>query len=315
MSDDRLFHKRAGHSTKVNLLSPLEEIVWRTYINEADDFGVMRFRGLEIKRAHDRFENTPTQKVQQMLERVKQVGLIQTFEHQHQVYCYYVEWQDYQKQRYALKTDHPRIPAEHLKQCSLATQWLHTIWPGGNRKNKLASWQPPTTFVPPAWTDRSGNVPLLACAGAVRARSVPPHVPPRTVPRDELDGTANDHPNCHPPCERICLSQKQHRLFLKRFGEVPDAEEQLELFYAQTRSALPAGPFGDKPWEFWQERFEQRFGVQARGRRVTTLYVPDADETSEMLAKLREDRANLPDPETRKRLLQEARSRVWPPKS
>ena len=59
MPDDRLFHKKLGHSVKVNSLTADEEIVWRTYVLAADDFGVMRFSADPLRDAHERLQNGP----------------------------------------------------------------------------------------------------------------------------------------------------------------------------------------------------------------------------------------------------------------
>lgn len=175
MADDRLFHKRLGHSEKVNALSAEEELVWRTYVQEADDFGVMLMSGIEIQGGHDRFRNLKPKAVQQMLDRVLTVGLVRAFEHQSRVYCYQSDWQTYQKVRYALGTINPRIPAELLRQCDLPTQWVHTLWPGAaGRGRKLSSWTPPEGWIPPTWTDRSGNVPATA------VETVPSTLPERS---------------------------------------------------------------------------------------------------------------------------------------
>lgn len=158
MADDRLFHKRLGHSQKVTALSAEEELVWRTYVQEADDFGVMLMSGIEIQRGHDRFRVMRFKAVQQMLDRVLTVGLVRAFEHQGRVYCYQWDWQTYQKVRYPLATINPRIPSALLASCDLPTQWLHTLWPGSaGRENKLSRWQPPNDWTPPAWPDSSGN--------------------------------------------------------------------------------------------------------------------------------------------------------------
>lgn len=153
MPDDRLFHKRLGHSQKVNLLTEAEEIVWRTYIQAADDFGVMRFAAISLQDTHDRLAKRPTGTVQRWLEHVRDVGLIYVFEHQDREYCYQPDWQDYQKVRYPLRTVHPKIPDDLLEHCSRATRWLFTAWPGS--KVKLATWQPPASFEPSG--NDSGN--------------------------------------------------------------------------------------------------------------------------------------------------------------
>jgi hypothetical protein len=158
MPDDRLFHKRLGHSVKVNALSADEEIVWQTYVLAADDFGVMRFSADPLRDAHDRLSKRSEKIVFRMLERVVEVGLVQTFEHQNRLYCYQWDWQDWQKIRYALPTVNPRIPANILAECSIATQWLHTLWPGGGgRDNKLKNWKPDKTWTAPEWFDGSWN--------------------------------------------------------------------------------------------------------------------------------------------------------------
>ena len=142
MPDDRLFHKRLGHSDKVNALTDLEEIVWRTYILAADDFGVMRFAASALQDAHERLAKRTPAYVLKTLTTVCASNLIQTFEHQKRVYCYQFDWQDYQKIRYPMRTVNPRVPEALLRTvCTPATRWLFTAWPGG--KVKLASWQPP----------------------------------------------------------------------------------------------------------------------------------------------------------------------------
>lgn len=145
MSDDRLFHKKAGHSDKVNRLTADEEIVWRTYVNAADDFGVMRFEALPIQEAHDRFAGRSARVVMRMLEAVATVGLISVFEHQGRPYCYQADWQDFQKIRYPQKTVHPQIPDWLLAACTVNTRWLHTLWPGTGKK--LAKWKAPEDWV------------------------------------------------------------------------------------------------------------------------------------------------------------------------
>lgn len=159
MSDDRLFHRRLGHSAKVNALTDIEEIVWRTYIQAADDFGVMSFTAIELRHEHDRLMKRTDLVVQRMFERVRAVGLVHTFEHQGRIYCFQADWQEFQKVRYPFRTIHPRIPAELLRECTVATQWLHTVWPGGGRDSKLPNWMPPKGWLPPDWppTPSSGT--------------------------------------------------------------------------------------------------------------------------------------------------------------
>lgn len=68
-----------------------------------------------------------------------------------------------------------------------------------------------------------------------------------------------DHINCRQPCERICVSQKQHRILVERHG---GTDADLDAFYADVRARLdPAVPIGDRAWEFWEKQFAARFGT------------------------------------------------------
>lgn len=128
MPDDRLFHKRAGHSEKVNKLTDFEELVWRYYIESADDFGVMRFDHRQIQNDHERAANKTPKAVLRALESVRDVGLIRTFEHQGRPYCFQPDWQDWQKIDYPRSTIHPAAPADQL---SAKTRDLMAKHPGG----------------------------------------------------------------------------------------------------------------------------------------------------------------------------------------
>jgi hypothetical protein len=313
MPDDRLFHKRLGHSAKVNQLSDVEEIVWRTYVQAADDFGVMRFAAAALKEAHDRLAKRADGSVLRMLRRAIDVGLLLTFEHQCQIYCYQADWQDFQKIRYPLRTIHPPIPPELLDHCTAATRWLFTAWPGG--KKKLPTWQPPEggsgddEIVSGKNDDFSGKIGDFsgrsrASAGAGGDRNAPspfgrtdpspfggtrpeqvpePELEPELNPADErgalpLVGLARsqarpgDHPRCYLPCDRICISAKQHRIFLARFGgDRAAAVRELEAFYARVRANLPPIGFSDKPWGFWDAHFAVAFPSIAPGARVATV--------------------------------------------
>lgn len=128
MPDDRLFHKRLGHSEKVNRLTDFEYIVWHSYVLSADDFGVLRFSAAALCSDHDRLEKRPPKAVQKALERVRDAGLIRTFQHQGRDYCYQDDWQDYQKIGYPRTTIHPAPP---LTTVSARTRELLGKHPGG----------------------------------------------------------------------------------------------------------------------------------------------------------------------------------------
>ncbi len=149
--DDRFFHKRAGHSEKVNRLSDFEELAWRYYVESADDFGVMRFSALSLQHDHDRMARKPAKAVQRALDAVRDVDLIRTFDHQERTYCYQLDWQDWQKVTYPRATVHPPIPESLIGGCSALTQALFVLHPGGKGK-----WK-----VPRILPEHSGNLPEI----------------------------------------------------------------------------------------------------------------------------------------------------------
>lgn len=128
MPDDRFFHKRLGHSEKVNSLTDFEYIVWHAYILSADDFGVMRFTSAALCADHDRLDAKPAKLIQKALERVRDVGLIQTFQHQGRPYCYQHDWQEWQRVDYPRRTINPPAPMEGLTE---KTRELFAKHPGG----------------------------------------------------------------------------------------------------------------------------------------------------------------------------------------
>lgn len=131
MPDDRFFHKRAGHSDKVNQLTDAEELIWRYYVLSADDFGVMKFTPAQIRTDHERAEKKPERVVMRALERSRDVGLIHTFEHQGRTYCYSRNWQKHQKVSYPRETILPCPPAAELSQCEPTTRFHFAAHPGG----------------------------------------------------------------------------------------------------------------------------------------------------------------------------------------
>jgi hypothetical protein len=178
MPDDRLFHKCLGHSVKVNALSDFEDIVWRTYIQAADDFGVMRFLALPIQDFYDRFQKRGRQ-VQAALERIASLKLIHTFIYQDRTYCYQETWQKYQKIEYPRTTIHPKPPAAALAECCPLTQYLFSFHPGGVRvPSKKGGGNSGNT--PGRFPEDSGKVPgeLPELSGTSHARS---HAPARTL--------------------------------------------------------------------------------------------------------------------------------------
>lgn len=148
MPDDRLFHKRLGHSEKVGRLTDFEYIVWQAYILSADDFGVLRFTAVSIQADHDRLALKPLRVVQKALACVCGSGLLRTFDHQGQVYGYQHDWQDWQHVDYPRLTIHPMPPPADLETCTEDTRKLFLSHPGGWRGKKKGNL-PTSSAIPP----------------------------------------------------------------------------------------------------------------------------------------------------------------------
>lgn len=149
MPDDRMFHKRLGHSEKVTSLSDLEFRVWTQYVLSADDFGVMWYSPLVLQAENTSLSRKPSRVVQGGLATIVRIGLARLFDHQGKSYVYQHDWQDFQHVRYPKRTVHPRVPDPELLGCTRPTQWLVTAWPGGDRNRKLSGWEPEADWVSP----------------------------------------------------------------------------------------------------------------------------------------------------------------------
>jgi hypothetical protein len=154
MPEDRLFHSCLGQSDKVNSLTDFEEIVWRDYINAADDFGVMRFSAVTLQAKFDRLAQRPAKVIERALESVLAVDLIRTFTHQSRVYCFQWDWQDWQHITYPRRTAQPLPSGEALLACSIHTRRLFTLHPDGGKLEggwKAAKgWQAPHVDLTPS---------------------------------------------------------------------------------------------------------------------------------------------------------------------
>lgn len=167
MPDDRFLHRACGHSRKVNALTSDEFRVWVQYELSADDFGVMLFSSRPLRADNDYLDTKSSKLVQRWLERVRDLGLIQTFEHQDQLYCFQHDWQDYQKVEYPRTTILPPPTADALEVCTPLTRHLFRFYPGGVRipggkREQLGS-------VPGIFPESSPNIPTPRA----RARPVP----------------------------------------------------------------------------------------------------------------------------------------------
>lgn len=154
MPDERFFHKRLGHSAKVNSLSDFEFRVWAQYELSADDCGVMRNAAVAVQADNDALAAKPSRAVQRALDRLVDVGLLLAFEHQGRGYVCQGDWQDFQRIRFPRATVHPCPPDETLQKCSSATVALFRL-----RHRK-------TTETPPEDSgEGSGMSPVPARAG------------------------------------------------------------------------------------------------------------------------------------------------------
>jgi hypothetical protein len=133
MPADRLFHRRAGHSRKVNSLTDFEFRVWWAYIMAADDFGILRHSHVELQSMCDALAMKKPAVVTRALEHIVKVGLVQTFMHQDQPYIYQADWQDWQRVKWPTKTINPPPPLDTL---SPDTQLLFQVFPGGQQVPK-----------------------------------------------------------------------------------------------------------------------------------------------------------------------------------
>jgi hypothetical protein len=162
MPDERLIHRTVGHSLKFNKLTDFERLVWLMYKLAADDFGVMKFSAITIQESADWLAMKPTKAVQRSLERIREVGLVQTFTHQDRLYCYQWDWQTWQKITHPRKTKQPLPDTEFSRDRN--TQWLFDHHPDGG---KLSSWQHPdlrpkkAVSAPGENRESAGNAPVL----------------------------------------------------------------------------------------------------------------------------------------------------------
>ena len=260
MPDDRLIHLCLGHSSKINTLTDFERLVWLIYKLASDDFGVMRFSAATLRDATDWLDAKPEKVVLRGLERVRDVGLIQTFTHQGKAYCYQHDWQTWQKMIYPRATRQPSPP---MQTCDLNTQWLFTHHPDGG---KLKSWKAsekvpgiiPETVQEPTPEDSTpvlvkvlvGSVSEGVCVGGGHR--------PRAITGSGVMGGALPREHLrHVWCGRVCVPDFLHGQFLRATNQ---SETTLKTFYAATFEAIP----DDEPVEadalkFWRPMVTARW--------------------------------------------------------
>lgn len=199
MPDDRLFHKRLGHSEKVATLTDFEYVVWTAYVLSADDFGVMRFSAISLQADHDRLAVKPAKAVQRAMDRVRDVGLIHTFAHQGRVYALQGDWQDWQHVDYPRATINPKPDETALLRCSEATRKLFEHHPGGWRGKRRN-------------LSRVSETPLEGIAEGVPKVSDTPHPKPLAVSRKPV---AVSRESDHAPAD-----VDRVRAFIDRYREL-----------------------------------------------------------------------------------------------
>jgi hypothetical protein len=155
MPDYRLIHRRALRGEKLATLTDFERGVWLAYVLIADDYGVMPFDAGELARAIW-LKGKPHKAVQKALERVRDVGLIQTWTHQGAPYCYAHDWQEWQNVRHPRGTIEPCPPADVLLTCKPKTRELFAA------HSRINEEIPPESFGKVSETLR--NLPRLARA-------------------------------------------------------------------------------------------------------------------------------------------------------
>lgn len=128
-----MFHKRLGRSVKVSALTDFEFRVWTQYELSADDFGVMRRSAIALQADNDNLAGRSATTILRALKQLVDVGLIVTFDHQAMAYVCQLDWQDFQKIAWPAKTIQPIPPDDVLERCTLATQGLFLIHPGGKK--------------------------------------------------------------------------------------------------------------------------------------------------------------------------------------
>jgi hypothetical protein len=127
MPDERFLHKRLGHSKKIKALTDFEFRVWTQYQLSADDCGVMRHSAVTIQADNSSLETRPAKSIMKALDRLVDIGLLLSFEHQGEHYVCQHDWQKYQKVRYPRTTIHPAPTSEVLSKCCAETQKLFRL--------------------------------------------------------------------------------------------------------------------------------------------------------------------------------------------
>lgn len=308
MPDDRFFHKRLGHSAKVNSLTDFEFRVWVQYQLSADDCGVMRHAAVAVQADNDALAARPVKAVQRALDRLVAVGLLLEFAHQGLAYVCQGDWQNFQRIRYPRPAMHPCPSSAILAKCTSETMALFRIRHGKRAEQPLqnsgdsAEESPQSSGnIPEPAPQSSGNLPVPSpqVSGKVsetfpsptRAGVYERHTANGNGLRQEATARARavtgsgvmagalprDHVR-HAHCGRVCVPEFLHAEFLPKLGG--DADARLQAFYVATLAAIPDDQdIGDEPPKFWRAHFARAFGIVAptgpKGLTVEELLADD----------------------------------------
>jgi hypothetical protein len=257
MPADRLFHQKAGHSHKVNMLTDLEYRVWTQYLLSADDFGVMRATAVKLQSDNDHLANRPAKVVQRCIEALIKAELVREFTHQGARFIFQPDWQDFQKVTWPAKTINPPIPADLLADCSEATRLLFSVHPGAKKVPAKNSGS--TSEVLPENSEKTSEE-LSSSRARVRAERLTANANGSgltaqgygapIIARRRLDAAYE--------FERVYVPQRKHADLLAAHGN----EKELEAFYERIAEQWSSeGPYakanpGDM-FKFWQARYDE----------------------------------------------------------
>ena len=263
MPDYRLIHRRALRGEKVGLLTDFERGVWLAYLLIADDYGVMPFDAGELARAVW-LKGKPQKTIQKALERVRDVGLIQTWTHQGAPYCYACDWQEWQNVRHPRGTIEPCPPAEILSRCKPKTRELFAAHSRNNAE------EPPQDDG--EVSEELRNLPRLARAGGRETLTLTQTLPANANTNAKTPVASTLHRGGHQRhswcSERICVPDFTHERLTRQLGR-PDASAWLFDWYQRVLDRIGDAPIGDKPEDFWPRQFAAEFPPEAGKSKLT----------------------------------------------
>lgn len=273
MSDARVIHKKGSHGKRIIALDHLEFRVWVQYILSADDYGVMRASASVLRADNPRLERErPEKRIDQAMATILQAGLVQSFEHQGELFWWQRDWNDYQKIRHPRETVNPWPSAEQIRTATVKQQQLFATGAAllRERSGIISEIVPPlagagaretlpltqTQTVLPPDREESPRETSLAVARPIR--------PTRSR------GLAGNHMGCYfapEACARgLCVPSWLGLEWAQQFADPVEAEADIRGFVIDTLARLPDGPVGDEPKAFWRAAWKARHGSASASR-------------------------------------------------